>query len=348
MWINTSLIFRFSHYKGEERNRDRNRDRGDSGRADSDWRSGPRTAFAPQRSDFPPRNGLGNDSRSEFRSHAPYDFEPVSRRGFNDADKTFGGPRRGDSDYDRPRRAFGTGFGSDRDDYPSRGSNDYDELAQRPKLNLLPRSTPRESEDFSRERDAPRERQPLKLAPRTKPIEPLDIPQERPLRSEVRDDHTPPIRETGRDSPREPIREPLREPPREVGRHSPRENDREEPPQPEPPKERPRLKLQPRTKPKDANNEPVATSAIFGGAKPVDTLKRELEIEERLRKQSSEAAAPETEENRVRKISTNSSAAGSARGSRRSSDSERPSLREGSEPEKTRRPIDFDRGYDGE
>jgi len=50
------------------------------------------------------------------------------------------------------------------------------------------------------------------------------------------------------------------------------------------PKERPRLQLQKRTAPV----EPApasASSAIFGGAKPVDTAKKEREIEEKLQKQ---------------------------------------------------------------
>ena len=49
------------------------------------------------------------------------------------------------------------------------------------------------------------------------------------------------------------------------------------------PKERPRLQLQKRTAPV----EPApasASSAIFGGAKPVDTAKKEQEIEEKLQK----------------------------------------------------------------
>jgi translation initiation factor 4B len=63
----------------------------------------------------------------------------------------------------------------------------------------------------------------------------------------------------------------------------------------EPARERPKLNLAPRSKPEDGNDEPSANAAapassgsgasIFGGAKPVDTLARELEIEERLAKQ---------------------------------------------------------------
>ena len=55
---------------------------------------------------------------------------------------------------------------------------------------------------------------------------------------------------------------------------------------PEPPKERPRLKLQPRTTDKTESNEQSEgtnkASSIFGGAKPVDTAKKEAEIEQKL------------------------------------------------------------------
>lgn len=50
------------------------------------------------------------------------------------------------------------------------------------------------------------------------------------------------------------------------------------------PKERPKLKLQPRSKPIESETQEVSNSAIFGGAKPVDTAAREREIEEKLAK----------------------------------------------------------------
>ncbi|ODM94439.1 Eukaryotic translation initiation factor 4B [Orchesella cincta] len=58
-----------------------------------------------------------------------------------------------------------------------------------------------------------------------------------------------------------------------------REREREQP------KERKRLVLQPRTVDKPpGESEPQANASIFGGAKPVDTQKREREIEEKLEK----------------------------------------------------------------
>ena len=62
-------------------------------------------------------------------------------------------------------------------------------------------------------------------------------------------------------------------------------------------RERPRLQLKPRSTPKDdseghgAGN--VASSAIFGGAKPVNTAAREMEISARLEKERAEKESHE-------------------------------------------------------
>ena len=53
----------------------------------------------------------------------------------------------------------------------------------------------------------------------------------------------------------------------------------------EPPKERPRLQLTKRSeKPENIEESDVTTktSSIFGGAKPVDTAKKEAEIDQKL------------------------------------------------------------------
>jgi translation initiation factor 4B len=59
--------------------------------------------------------------------------------------------------------------------------------------------------------------------------------------------------------------------------------------------ERPRLQLQPRSKPKeeDASGAATKSSAIFGGAKPVDTATREKEIAARMEKENSEKESRE-------------------------------------------------------
>merc|ERR1719471_1036138 len=68
----------------------------------------------------------------------------------------------------------------------------------------------------------------------------------------------------------------------------------------EPPKERPKLALAPRSKPKEEADSGATQSNIFGGAKPVDTVKKEKEIEEKLarEKEEKERAAEEARKNK--------------------------------------------------
>merc|ERR1719264_1414742 len=56
----------------------------------------------------------------------------------------------------------------------------------------------------------------------------------------------------------------------------------------EPPKERPRLQLAARSKPVEDEDKEAGGSSIFGGAKPVDTLKKEQEMEEKLKREKEE------------------------------------------------------------
>lgn len=58
--------------------------------------------------------------------------------------------------------------------------------------------------------------------------------------------------------------------------------------------ERPKLQLAPRTLPVEESNAPVASSSIFGSAKPVNTAAREREIEERLK--DKQVSKPEDQE----------------------------------------------------
>ena len=65
------------------------------------------------------------------------------------------------------------------------------------------------------------------------------------------------------------------------------QDDRSSPPV-QAPAERPRLQLQKRSKPvgnTEENDSTGNTNSIFGGARPVDTATKELEIEERLKRQ---------------------------------------------------------------
>ena len=64
--------------------------------------------------------------------------------------------------------------------------------------------------------------------------------------------------------------------------------DRYERREQEAPKERPKLALAPRSKDKEEGGETATQSSIFGGAKPVDTVKKEKEMEEKLLKEKKE------------------------------------------------------------
>lgn len=119
-------------------------------------------------------------------------------------------------------------------------------------------------------------------------------------------------------------------------------SQREEAPGGEPPKERKRLQLQPRSKPVEV--ETVASTAIFGGAKPVDTAKKEQEIEAKLHakhdgKPRDEADSPQGGE-RVRRTSATSNNSGSNRSRKNSENKDDVERRE------PRRRFDSDRERD--
>ena len=85
-------------------------------------------------------------------------------------------------------------------------------------------------------------------------------------------------------------------------RDGPSSRRRDSPPRDEP-MERPRLQLKPRSKPLEespASPDALGSSSIFGGAKPVDTAKREKEIEERRQKKKEK----ELEDKEVKKTYT--------------------------------------------
>ncbi len=97
----------------------------------------------------------------------------------------------------------------------------------------------------------------------------------------------------------------------------------------EQPRERRKLQLIPRSKPlEESAATPAATSAIFGGAKPVDTASKEKEIEQKLlkekeendRKRETAANAGLNPNERIRRISAGSNVSGTSR-SRKGSDS---------------------------
>lgn len=157
--------------------RDRNRD---SDKTDTDWRARP---AADSFDDYPPRRGdnsFGNKYRNRYDSDR---YRDGYRNGYRDGPRRDGGrdryDHRGGRDYDRGydsrigsgRRAFGSGYRRD-DDYRGGGDryedrynrrddrswNSRDDYSrddyrrddrgppQRPKLNLKPRSTPKEDD----------------------------------------------------------------------------------------------------------------------------------------------------------------------------------------------------------
>lgn len=65
-----------------------------------------------------------------------------------------------------------------------------------------------------------------------------------------------------------------------------RPDDRRPPPMRDAPKERPRLQLTKKTVPTGSSSTTTTGSSIFGSAKPIDTAKKEREIEEKLSKMS--------------------------------------------------------------
>ncbi|XP_054162805.1 eukaryotic translation initiation factor 4B-like [Oppia nitens] len=80
------------------------------------------------------------------------------------------------------------------------------------------------------------------------------------------------------------------------------------------PKERQKLQLKPRTKPIDESSESLSNSAIFGGAKPVNTAAREQEIEQKLLKEREESdKKSDNNEGRIRRISSSSNSGGRSR-----------------------------------
>lgn len=107
------------------------------------------------------------------------------------------------------------------------------------------------------------------------------------------------------------------DPPRDYQRPPPRDHRNEESTEGvarDAPIERKRLQLQPRSRPKEEIAAPaeVIRSSIFGDAKPVDTAKKELEIEEKIKTivPVTEPDLPSEDSARLRRTSTGSGKSG--------------------------------------
>lgn len=129
-------------------------------------------------------------------------------------------------------------------------------------------------------------------------------------------DYDRPPRSSGYDRP------PVRDPPARSEDYR-RDHTDTGPAADEVPKTRPKLQLQPRSKPLDeiAAPAPVASKSIFGDAKPVDTARKELEVEEKLK--SLDIKEPAGEIGRTRTISSGSGSGSTSNRSRKESDTDR-------------------------
>lgn len=297
---------------------------GDDDRTMRDWRTGPpKSDFGPStRSDAPTGSWrterTGGFSDSAFGSRMSSNRDGGFRNGFGESRFDSYASRHDDRRGFDDRRGGGGGF-----DRPSRSggfeSSGFDRFDRAPEREV----------EFSRDNM------------RSSPIQPIrggstfsrdDLPPRPPADENPRefyrekDEHRPIQRqysgqseETRYDSDR------LSQP------HDTNESRTVSPPQPEGPKQRPRLNLQKRTVPLEEVAAPAPVrSSIFGDAKPVDTTRREKEIEEKLKtlevvdEPSKEEKADGTSSSasgRIRKISSSSSHSHSAR-SRKESESD--------------------------
>ncbi|XP_037077877.1 eukaryotic translation initiation factor 4B-like isoform X6 [Pollicipes pollicipes] len=270
---------------------------GDPDRADSDWRSGPRTEPARQdrdwRSGGPSRDAPDRGGESDWRSGPRSD----NRGGFGgDFDRDRGGyggfGGRGDrdqgptmanrpgskyeavpsfSDYGRGGdRGGGGGFGYDRrgdDRYGSRDDRygDRDRGGGGGGFGYDRRGDDRFGDRGRDDRDGPR------YGSRDGPRDSRDGPRYEPSDGPRGDSRDGP-RYGGRDGP-------------DSAEGSTADGDRAAP-------ARPKLNLKPRSVPAEEIGKPAASSSIFGGARPVDTTAREREVEERLKGLSTERPRP--------------------------------------------------------
>lgn len=262
--------------RGPPSNREINRDMADSG----PWReAGPRISGPPP----PSSNYVPPPAGRDFVRNG-YEAPPRDARGYDSYNKY--DDRRGYSDRGQGYENFGTrsGYSDDRyrrNNYDQGGYRDarphddydrksgYDKSYDRP-----PRDYDRGPRDFDRPpADRGYDRPP---APRPQPPPPSTIIRDLPPQASSRPDVVPPSA-----------------------------------PEDSAPKERKKLQLLPRTVPKEevASPAPVSSRSIFGDAKPVDTTKKEKEVEEKLKSleiKEEPKDAESVKDGRVRTISTSS------------------------------------------
>lgn len=292
---------------------------GDDDRTMRDWRTG------PSKSDFAPApTGSWRSERSSGFSDSGFGSSRLAgsnreggfRNGYGESrygdsyasSRHEGGrfdDRRGGSGFDRGSRGFESS-GFDRFERSDRGPEREVEFS-RENMRPLPVQPSRSGPTFSRD----------DLPPRPAPVD--NDYRERDNHRPVQRQYSGQSEESRYDSDR-------------LQQHQDTNELRTvSPPQPEGPKQRPRLNLQKRTVPLEEVAAPAPVrSSIFGDAKPVDTTKREKEIEEKLKilevveepsKDDKPDGTSSSASGRIRKISSSSSHSHSAR-SRKESESD--------------------------
>lgn len=330
----------------EETGRDDNRRSGfnrdtDEDRTTGDWRSGPRTASSmPQRQD---RGGFerGSDSqfpsRSESSSQWREDSRPAfgSRNGYQDpVSRGYGGQDSSRSGYGYQDRSRGEGYndrGGNRgfENFANRGYNDFGNRNQYSDQQTGYRDSGHQRFGGDHDASSRYSSQPEDNFSRKDFGKSQDFTQPRPERTRFEDRSSQPR---------------AYNPPSHESEPSEHHSHAAET---EPPKERPKLQLQKRTKPLEEIAAPAPSlKNIFGEAKPVDTLKKELEIEEKMKSlevktQSDSSSQPSSESERMRKTSTSSS----GNRSRKESESERPRLVLAEKPPRLQQNQDRNRDF---
>ncbi|KAK4539076.1 hypothetical protein RGQ29_031988 [Quercus rubra] len=319
-----------------QRDQDRGRDRGsgaigDDDRTAGDWRKAPRPEqqmsashqpqYQQQQSQYSsaPRPDTSREMAGPWRSAAasvPSEMSRTQRNGYDNpplrnyepAGGAFRESRPGyDSSYSDDRRPPGGAFsdrrtgGSGYDNFSRGGYDDrrrdgggYDNSYSRDNYRDAPRQASR-YDDYNR--------RPAYSDNRYESDRGNDF--ERPQRSAGAYDR-PPVRS-------DPVRsEDQREPAAATSA-----------PVDEAPKTRPKLQLKPRSKPLEeiAAPAPVASRNIFGDAKPVDTARKEMEVEEKLK--SLDVKEPATEPGRARTISSGSGSGSTSNRLRKESETDR-------------------------
>lgn len=322
---------------------------GDDDRTMGDWRKAPRSeqpmpSSHSQQYSSAARPDMSEEMAGPWRSAArPADSAPRNgydrppNRAYEPAGGAFRDSRSGyDSPYGDDRRPAGGAFSDRR---PGAG---FENFSRGPPRDDTRRADGYDNSGRDSYRDAPRQ------------SSRYDDYSRRPAYSDRHDDRFDRTSDYDRPARTAAYDRPIHDPPARSDDYG-RENLA--PQQEEALKTRPKLQLKPRSKPLDeiAAPAPVASKSIFGDAKPVDTTRKELEVEQKLK--SLELKEPPVESvGRARTTSSGSGSGSTSNRSRKESESDR---RDDDRPRRTEnfapREADYgrradrpapDRGYD--